>query len=142
MSFYSFTKLFANITESTVWCEPERTRLVWITMLAMADRQGRIAASMPGLANRARVPEEDCQVALDCFLAPDRHSRSQEYEGRRIEKIDGGWRLLNYVKYRDLRDEESIKETKRKYMENYRKKAKQTVTINTESINVVTKKVE
>ena len=118
------------------------TRIVWITMLAMADKRGRVWGSVPGLANRARVPEEDCQVALDCFLAPDRHSRSQEYEGRRIEKIDGGWRLLNYVKYRDLRDEESIRESKRIYMANRRKKEKQSVTINANHATLVTKNVE
>ena len=83
----TFTKLFSSITESTVWCESERTRLVWITMLAMADRQGRVWASIPGLANRARVPMEDCQIALDRFLGPDRYSRTSDNEGRRIEHL-------------------------------------------------------
>lgn len=111
----TFTKLFSSITESTVWCEPDRTRLVWITMLAMADRRGRIFASIPGLANRARVPVEDCRVAIDTFLSPDRYSRTPDNDGRRIEPIDGGWRLLNHEKYRNLKDEESVKESKRKW---------------------------
>jgi hypothetical protein len=46
----TFTKLFSSITESTVWDEPDRVRLVWITMLAMADKHGRVWASVPGLA--------------------------------------------------------------------------------------------
>ncbi len=121
----TFTKLFSSITESTIWCEPERTRLTWITMLAMADRMGRVFASVPGLANRARVPVEDCQIALDTFLAPDRYSRTETNEGRRIEKIDGGWKLINHEKYRDMRDEESAKEAKRKYMANKRAKDKE-----------------
>jgi hypothetical protein len=37
-------------------------------------------------------------------------------QGRRIEAIDGGWRLLNHAKYRELRDEEAIKESKRRYI--------------------------
>lgn len=110
-------------------------------MLAMADRHGRVYGSVPGLANIARVPVEDCKIALDCFLSPDRQSRSKVAEGRRIEEIDGGWRLLNYEKYRDIRDEETIRESKRKYMENQRAKIKQkNVTINAESVNVVSKK--
>lgn len=121
----TFTKLFSDITASTIWCEPERTRLVWITMLAMADRHGRVFASLPGLAHHARVPEIDCQIALDCFLSPDRHSRSTNNDGRRIEAIDGGWHLINYQKYRDIRDEESQLESKRKYMQNRRAKEKQ-----------------
>lgn len=112
----TFTKLFSSITESTVWCEPDRTRLVWIAMLAMADHAGRVWSSVPGLANRARVPLEDVEIALDTFLSPDPYSRTPDHEGRRIEPIDGGWRLLNHAKYRQIRDEESIKESKRRYI--------------------------
>lgn len=105
-------------------------------MLAMADRHGRVWASIPGLANRARVPTEDCRSALDTFLAPDRDSRTEAHEGRRIEPIDGGWKLLNHQKYRDIRDEESIKETKRKYMANRRAKEKAHITINASEVVV------
>lgn len=102
----TFTKLFSSITESTVWCEPDSVRIVWITMLAMADKHGRVWGSVPGVANRARVGVEDARAALNRFLEPDPDSRTKEHEGRRIEVIDGGWRLLNYAKYRAVRDEE------------------------------------
>lgn len=102
----TFTKLFSSLTESSVWCQDDHTRLVWIAMLAMADKHGRVWASVPGLANRARVPVEAVERALGIFLAPDPHSRTRAFEGRRIEAIDGGWRLLNHAKYRALRDEE------------------------------------
>lgn len=118
----TFTKLFSSITESTVWCEPDRTRLAWITMLAMADSRGRVWGSVPGLANRARIPVDDMRVAIMTFLEPDADSRSKECDGRRIEEIDGGWRLINYEKYRSIRDEESIKESKRKYINARREK--------------------
>lgn len=111
----TFTKLFSSITESTVWCEPAHTRLVWITMLAMADRRGRVWASIPGLANRARVPLEDAEKALATFLAPDRYSRTPDNEGRRIEPIDGGWQLLNHAKYREMRDDEVRREYQREW---------------------------
>lgn len=112
----TFTKLFSSITESTVWCEPDRTRLAWICMLAMADRSGRVWGSVPGLANRARIPVEDARVAIATFLAPDPDSRTPDHEGRRIEVIDGGWRLLNHEKYRAIRDEETTLESKRNYI--------------------------
>ena len=85
-------------------------------MLAMADSRGRVWGSIPGLANRARVSVEDCRSAIKFFMEPDSDSRTKEHEGRRIEEIDGGWRLLNHGKYRAIRDEESIKESKRKYI--------------------------
>ncbi|NGY03448.1 hypothetical protein [Solimonas terrae] len=106
----TFTKLFSSITESTVWCEPYPTRILWVSMLAMADRKGEVFASVPGLARRAGITLEECEIALKTFGQPDRYSRTPDHEGRRIENIDGGWRLLNYLKYREMRDEEAKRE--------------------------------
>jgi len=106
MSAYSYTKLFSSITESTVWCEPAGTRLVWITLLAKCDMFGRFAGSIPGLARLANVSLEDTSRALETLLSPDPYSRTPDKEGRRLEVIEGGWRLLNHEKYRDMRDEE------------------------------------
>lgn len=102
----TFTKLFSSITESTVWCEPSDIRIVWITMLAMADRHGRVWASIPGLANRAQVPRATTEEAIKRFLSPDPDSRTKTNDGRRIKEIDGGWALLNHGKYRAIRDTE------------------------------------
>ncbi len=110
----TFTKLFSSITESTIWLEDDQTRLLWITMLAMADRMGRVWGSVPGLAHRANIPTEAAKKALEKFMSPDKDSRTKDNEGRRIEEMDGGWRLLNHAKYRAIRDEEAILESKRK----------------------------
>jgi hypothetical protein len=111
----SFTKLFSSITDSTIWREPDNVRIVWITMLASADAKGRVFASIPGLADKSRVTLEACIAALDKLSSPDEWSRTKTDEGRRLEVIDGGWRLINYTKYRELRDEESVKASKREW---------------------------
>lgn len=116
----SFTKLFSTITESTVWFEPNPTRILWITMLAMADRVGRVHGSVPGLAHRARITIEECEAGLATFLAPDKHSRTKTDDGRRIEAIDGGWRLLNYGYYRAKRSEAERREYKTAKEREYR----------------------
>ncbi len=82
-------------------------------MLAMADQYGRVMGSVPGLANRARVPLDDARAAIRAFLDPDPDSRTKDFEGRRIEEIDGGWRLLNHAKYRELRAEDDRREQNR-----------------------------
>lgn len=117
----TFTKLFSSITESTVWLEPSPTRIAWIAMLAMADKRGRVWGSIPGLANRARISVDEARQAIACFLAPDPDSRTKDHEGRRIVEIDGGWQLLNYAKYREMRDEDARREYMREYMANKRK---------------------
>jgi len=118
----TFTKLFSSITESTIWREDDKTRILWITMLAMADRKGRVWASVPGLADRARISLPDCVAALNRFMSPDEWSRTKDNDGIRIAEIDGGWVLLNYDKYRAIRDQETIKETNRNSMRKARAK--------------------
>jgi hypothetical protein len=115
-----FTKLFSSITASTIWCEDHATRIVWVTMLAMADRDGYVAASVPGLAAIARVTLEEVEAALEKFRSPDRYSRSREHEGRRIADVDGGWMLLNYSKYREERDAEERREKNARYQRAHR----------------------
>jgi len=97
-----FTKLFGTLITSTIWRESDKTRIVWITMLALADRNGEVAASVPGLAALANVEIDQCREALEVLGAPDPDSRTETHGGRRIEKIEGGWVLLNYAKYREL----------------------------------------
>lgn len=113
MQSKSFTKLFASITDSSIWSEDNATRIVWITMLAMADSSGYVGASILGLAARARVSVPECEKALAKFLGPDPYSRTREYDGRRIMLADGGWTLVNYKRHRDISRDESVKESKR-----------------------------
>lgn len=105
MSFNGFTKLFDGLTESTVWVEPYPTRVLWVAMLSWADQLGRVQGTIPGIARRAGITLEECEAAVQSFMSPDRYSRTPDHEGRRIEKIDGGWRLLNHAKYRGMRDD-------------------------------------
>lgn len=95
-----YTKLFGSIIASTIWREDDKTRIVWITMLAMANKDGNVEASVPGLADMARVKIKECEAALMKLMSPDEYSRSREFDGKRIEEIDGGWHLLNHGKYR------------------------------------------
>lgn len=119
-----FTKLFSQILDSTIWDEPWTVKGVWITLLAMADRNGCVYASIPGLARRATVTLEDCETALQVFLSPDPYSRTPDHDGRRIEPIDGGWQLLNYLKYREQRDEDARREQNRVAQQRHRASSK------------------
>ena len=106
----AFTKLFAEILDSTIWQETNETRIVWITLLAMANKDGEVLASIPGLARRAGVTLADAETALTALQSPDPYSRTPDFEGRRIEKVEGGYFLLNYAKYRKKMNEEERRE--------------------------------
>ena len=120
-----YTKLFNSILASTVWMEPDHTRLVWITMLALADRYGFVPASVPGLASLARISKEKCEEALVTLSSPDPDSRSTAFDGRRIEKVEGGWNLLNYETYRRKLSVEERREYNAMKQREHRERLKQ-----------------
>jgi hypothetical protein len=97
----TYTKLFRNILQSTIWQESLETKIVWITMLALKDGDGMVMSSLPGLAKSAGVTIEQCKAALEKFKLPDPYSSSKANEGRRIEDVEGGWFILNHFKYLD-----------------------------------------
>jgi hypothetical protein len=115
-----YTKLFSQILDSTVWREDDHARILWITMLAMADRDGIVQSSIPGLADRARISIEHCEAGLKRFQQPDKYSKSKEDEGRRIRPIEGGWLLINHGKYRALMSREDQREKARIRKQNQR----------------------
>jgi len=119
-----YTKLFSSIIYSTIWREPDNVRIVWITMLALCNADGDVEASIPGLADASRVSIEQTEDALLRLMSPDRYSRSQDYEGRRIEVIDGGWKVLNYCKYRGKLTCERVREQGRLRQKRFREKSK------------------
>ena len=115
-----FTKLWQSIVSSTVWREEPDVKVVWVTLLALANRVGVVQASVPGLAALANVSLEQCVAALAKFAAPDKWSRTKDREGRRIEEVDGGWVLINHGKYRNMRDEDTRREQVRQAVARHR----------------------
>ena len=100
-------------------------------MLAMADQNGIVAASLPGLARLARIDRERCQDALETMLAPDQYSRSPEFEGRRIERVEGGWKLLNHAKYMRLLSKEDRREYNAQKQRESRERKHSSTNVNT-----------
>jgi len=105
-----FSKLFSSIVGSSLWSQDSDTCKVWITLLALQDREGYVFATVSGLARLAALPVETVRRALEAFESPSPDSsdrlRCPLRQGRRIEAVEGGWRLLNSTFYRDLRDPE------------------------------------
>jgi len=132
----AFVKLDCGILDSTLWVERE-CREIFITALLMARpmeyadpipqiavRQieetgwsappgwyGYVEAAGPGIIRRAGVDLETGIASLEKLGSPDPESRSPEYEGRRMIRIDGGYLILNFDKYRQ-KDHTSAKRSR------------------------------
>lgn len=119
-----YSKLFASILDSSVWLEPMPTRIVWLTLLAAKDQDGFARfASIENLARRAIVTEADAQRAVDSLEAPDPRSSNPEHEGRRIERVPGGWVVLNAKLYDDLVRRDDERRATRERVRRHRAKA-------------------
>ena len=96
-----YNKIFHKILDSSIWLEPTPTRIVWITLLAAMDQDGFAHFSaVENLAARARVTLDEARGAVECFLAPDPNSANPANEGRRIERVPGGYVVLNADEHR------------------------------------------
>ena len=116
-----YNKLFTKILDSSIWLEPDATRLVWITFLAVMDEDGFVALSTVGnVAARARVPSEDAERAVECLQNPDKFAGDQEFDGRRIERVPNGWMVLNAGKYRDMITRIVVREATRQRVAKHR----------------------
>jgi hypothetical protein len=132
-----FVKIDCNILYSSIWAESSETRIIWITMLAMANQNGIVPATAPGISSAAFVSLSETRKAINILESPDPDSKSLENEGRRIERVEGGYLILNYDKYRAFNysmKDEAI------YMREYReKKKKESELKDDKSYNVITK---
>lgn len=77
-------------------------------------------ASVENLALRARVTLEEAKAAEQAFLSPDPHSSNPENEGRRIQKVPGGYVILNAHLYRALATQEQQRQQNRDRVNRYR----------------------
>lgn len=121
-----FVKLDAGILRSTIWYKRPELEIFLAALLMAEPREyeqeiptletdtleraaftvppgwyGFVPASGPGLIQQAVVDQAAGIEALKALAQPELESRSQVHAGRRMVRIDGGYLVLNYMKYRD-----------------------------------------
>jgi hypothetical protein len=117
-----FVKLDCGVLDSSLWAEPSDVVKVFLTMLAMCDAEGLCPATAPGIAGRANLPLTKVRRILTKLEAPDADDRSGVAEGRRIQRVPGGYLITNYLAYRD-KDYGAAERARR-----YRERKRQAVT--------------
>lgn len=139
----SFVKLDTRILRSSLWLDRD-AREMFITALLLAEPHdftepikqiscdsldytgfeippgwyGFAATSGLGIAYLAGIDRELGIKALERLSSPDRESMSSEYEGRRLIRVDGGYIILNYMRYREK--DETAADRMRRYRERKR----------------------
>jgi hypothetical protein len=120
-----YNRLFTKILDSSIWLEADTTRLVWITLLAAMDEDGFAPfSSVENLSHRANIPLNATVTAVTILESPDKFNPNDEFEGRRIERMENGWLVLKAPLYRSLLTREIQREQTRLRVAKHREKKK------------------
>jgi hypothetical protein len=102
-----YARVFVQILDSSI-AEDYMLRHVFEDFFKLVDhRTGIVDMTRPALARRLNIPIEVLNEQITKLEAPDPHSRDEDFEGRRIERLDEhrdwGWKILNWEKYDAIR---------------------------------------
>lgn len=99
-------------------------RYTFVLMLAICDPTGHVIGTDVAIARRLNMGVEQFQQCVEILMRPDKDSNSKEEDGRRVIPSTGerGYKLVNYLTYREMKDEEHRRSYMRDYMQNYREK--------------------
>lgn len=112
-----YVKIFDSLPESSISEEELHVRWMWMIFLVLCDRNGNVRSTREGLARRANLPQAKADDAIARLTSPDDDSTSSEEEGRRVVQFaPNHWHVVNYLKYRGMKDpvEERAKNRERK----------------------------
>jgi len=120
-----YIPLFEEILDSSMWEEPDIVLRVWITMLLLMDGDSVVRRSEFSIAKRAGRSQEEVREALKVLESPDsRRSDPQLHDGRRIERVEDGWFILNAEKYQDWMAKRNRQWYQKKWAADKRERAK------------------
>ena len=116
-----YNKLFTKILDSSIWLEPDTTRIVWITMIAAMDEEGFVSMKTPqNVANRALISLPAALTALHTLENEDPADLECPHRGRRLERVSDGWMVLKANEYREIVSRSISKKLNRDRVANYR----------------------
>lgn len=97
-------------------------------LLVLADQNGVVDMTHEAIARRTNVPIKIVRAAVKELESADPRSRSSEYEGMRLKRLDAhrdwGWVIVNYQKYRAIANAEAYREVNREKVHAIRERAK------------------
>ena len=125
-----FAKVFGQIFDSSI-AEDYNCRRMFMDLLVLADQTGAVDMTYEAISRRTNVPVEEVVKYVKELCQPDQKSRSKLEEGKRLIPLDSnrdwGWKIVNYVHYRKIRDEAARREYFRDKQREHRKKVKKAV---------------
>lgn len=124
-----YGKIFSSLFHGSMIGQ-RNAQHVFVYLISHADRDGHVDAHPREVSALTGIPEPEVADAFRVLSEPDEHSRTQEDDGRRIERIDQSWTwlIINYAKYLSMQDREVVRDQTKQRVRKHREK-KRSVTV-------------
>jgi hypothetical protein len=121
-----FVKLFTQILDSSI-ADDRRLRHFFTDFLLCADMKGFVMMTESAISRRIGASLDEVKWGIEELMKPDSRSKTLDFDGRRIEPVDGsgyGWRIINFETYRALKSADDMREKTRERVRKFRAKSK------------------
>jgi uncharacterized phage protein (TIGR02220 family) len=120
-----YGKVFDSIYDGTLYGHWEAI-VTMQQLIVLADADGIVDMTPQAIVARTSIPMDILEKGLKKLAEPDQFSRTPGEEGRRIVCIDEhrpwGWQIVNYLKYKHLKDSDEVREQNRIRAQRFRDK--------------------
>ena len=120
-----YGKIFSTIYSGTLHGHWEAI-VTMQQLIVLADADGIVDMTPPAICAHTSIPLDIIIKGLKVLSEPDPYTRTPGEDGRRIVLIDEhrpwGWQLVNYLKYKHLRDSDEVRAQTRERVRRHRDK--------------------
>jgi hypothetical protein len=126
-----YAKIFRQIYEGTLCTTgPWQALVTFQQLLILADPDGNVDMTAKAISRITTIPLEIIELGIKALLEPDPDSHTPDEAGRRIIPLspdrNWGWKIVNYLRYRELKREQDRREYHREYWHKRQAKKKET----------------
>lgn len=120
-----YGKLFETMYTGTLYGHWQAI-VTFQQMIVLADADGIVDMTPQAICAHTSIPLEIIEAGLKKLAESDQFSRTPGEEGRRIVCIDEhrpwGWQIVNYLKYKNLKDSDEVRAQNRIRAQRFRDK--------------------
>lgn len=115
-----YVKVFSQIYDGTLCTKgPWEALVTFQQFLVLADPDGNVDMTAEAISRRTTIPLQIIELGIQILMKPDKKSRTPAEDGKRIiplsEGRDWGWKIVNFLHYRNLKSEGDRREYHRNY---------------------------
>ncbi|NNM62419.1 MAG: hypothetical protein HKM03_09640 [Steroidobacteraceae bacterium] len=136
-----YAKVFTSLWDGSLYGQLEASAVL-MACVTLCNADGVLDMTHEAIAGRTGWPLEFIRKGIEQLEKADPRSRTPDEDGRRFVRLDEhrdwGWLIVNYGKYRELKDVDAVREQNRRRVRAFRQR-KNGVTVGNADVTDVTR---